>query len=127
MNSKYDIGKIDSGIKGVMSKRYRKHLLENDRARHDCIVAAGQDADGFVFWQKGGGFDRNMWNSTAIHNSVRYIEANPVRSRLVDIAEEWPWSSAYARARPSAEVVMPDAFSMPVALPDPQFQSVGRM
>ena len=34
-DTKYDIARIDSGIKGVFSKRYRKYLLENDQKKHD--------------------------------------------------------------------------------------------
>jgi putative transposase len=53
------------------------HLTENEQSR-------------FVFWQKGGGFDRNFWNAKAIHDLIRYIEANPERFHLVSTANEWP-------------------------------------
>jgi hypothetical protein len=75
--------------------------------------------------QKGGGFDRNLWNAKAIHDSIGYIEANPVRSRLVAAPEEWKWSSAYARVH-SKEIV-PDTFALPVVLKNPQAQRIGRV
>ena len=28
---------------------------------------------------------------------MRYVERNPVRASLVELAEDWQWSSAYAR------------------------------
>ena len=42
----------------------------------------------FRFWQAGGGFDRNLWNAKAIHSSINYIEANPVRAELVEYPED---------------------------------------
>jgi putative transposase len=119
MNNNYDIGKIESGIKGIMSKKYRKYLLKADRAKHDSFIVTVEREKQFVFWQKGGGFDRNLWNVKAIYDSIGYIEANPVRSRFVAAPEEWPWSSAWARAH--KEGVIPDIIAMPVAMPNPQF------
>ena len=73
-NTSYDIAKILSGTKGIMSKRYRLFLRETKRVRHDdlCINKRGKQ-------------------------SFNYIEANPVRSRLVASPVDWKWSSAYSR------------------------------
>jgi putative transposase len=117
-NNQYDIGRIESGIKGIMAKRYGKYLVENDRDQHNTFILSISSEKGFIFWQKGGGFDRNMWNAKAIHRSIHYIENNPVRSGLVKAPEEWLWSSAWARAYKKG--VIPDTFAMPVALPNPQ-------
>ena len=46
------------------------------------------------FWQRGGGFDRNVWSDKAILNEIDYIHANPVRRGLCNRPEDWPWSSA---------------------------------
>jgi putative transposase len=123
LDHNYDIGKIETGMKGVMAKRYRKYLWENDRVLHDSFMVTMQGHTQFVFWQKGGGFDRNLWNAKAIHDSIKYIEDNPVRSRLAAIPEEWPWSSAYARSHD--EEVIPDMGAISVAMPNPQYQRVG--
>ena len=106
-----------------MSKRYRIFLLEDSNKRHDdfCITKRGKQS--FIFWQPGGGFDRNLWNAKAIHNSINYIEANPVRSRFVASPEEWKWSSAYTRFHKTG--LIPDGFSEPVLLPNPQAQRFG--
>ena len=77
----------------------------------------------FRFWQPGGGFDRNLWNSQAIHKAIEYIEANPVRKKLAVIPEEFKWSSAYARTNDVG--VVPDRFDIPVAMPNPQYQRIG--
>jgi len=39
---------------------------------------------------------RDHWEFEAIR---RYIEANPVRKKLAAVPQEWPWSSAFSRAK----------------------------
>jgi REP-associated tyrosine transposase len=41
-------------------------------------------ADGSVshrFWQRGGGYDRNLRSAADIHEKIDYVHANPVRAR----------------------------------------------
>jgi len=53
------------------------------------------------FWQPGGGYDRNLWKPATIHKEVDYMHNNPVRRGLVELAEQWRYSSAgyYAGAQ----------------------------
>jgi putative transposase len=46
------------------------------------------------FWQTGGGFDRNIVEPTTLFAMIDCIPANPVRSGLIERAENWKWSSA---------------------------------
>ncbi len=46
------------------------------------------------FWQRGGGFDRNLWSPRAIWNTIDYIHQNPVRDGMCKYAPEWYWSSS---------------------------------
>ncbi len=46
------------------------------------------------FWQAGPGYDRNLNEPRAIHDTIDYIHQNPVRRGLVLQAEDWIWSSA---------------------------------
>ena len=55
-----------------------------------------------------------MTDGKSIHSSIKYIEANPVRSGLVEKPEDWKWSSAYARVNESD--LIPDNFNIPVFL-----------
>jgi len=55
------------------------------------------------FWQRGGGFDRNLWSEKAIFAEIDYIHANPVRRGLCERAEDWAWSSAGDYAARDAE------------------------
>ena len=46
------------------------------------------------FWQRGGGYDRNLRSPSDVHEKIAYNHDNPVRRGLVDHAENWPFSSA---------------------------------
>ncbi|MBN8645767.1 MAG: transposase [Planctomycetes bacterium] len=46
------------------------------------------------FWQRGGGYDRNLWSERAIWNEIDYIHSNPVEAGLCERDIDWPWSSA---------------------------------
>lgn len=50
----------------------------------------------FRFWQRGGGYDRNLRSVADVHEKIGYIHANPVRRELVSTANEYRWSSCYA-------------------------------
>ena len=95
--NEYKIAAILQPIKGKTSKGYRDILLAESPGRYDklCIKAGNKKV--FRFWQAGGGFDRNLWNTKTIHSSINYIEYNPVRAGWVNAPEEWQWSSARAR------------------------------
>jgi putative transposase len=122
-NTSYNSAKILSGTKGIMSKRYSFYLQEKNKIRYDdfCINKRGRQS--FIFWQPGGGFDRNLWNGKAIHDSIKYIENNPVRSHLVATPVAWKWSSAYTRFHKIG--LIPDEFAIPVLLPNAQAQRIG--
>jgi putative transposase len=44
-------------------------------------------------------FDRYMRNEDHLTRTIEYVEYNPVKAGLVEVASIWPWSSA--RLRPS--------------------------
>ena len=46
------------------------------------------------FWQRGGGFDRNVRDRTELAKEIRYVHENPVKRGLVSSPVEWLWSSA---------------------------------
>ena len=53
------------------------------------------------FWQEES-YDHYLRNPKQISRTIAYIEQNPVTAGLVGSAEQWPWSSAYGRAKPPA-------------------------
>ena len=54
------------------------------------------------FWQRGGGYDRNIVELATILAVIEYIHNNPVRRGLVTCVTDWLWSSArwYEGMRP---------------------------
>jgi putative transposase len=47
-----------------------------------------------LFWQSGGGYDRNIDEPTTLAREIEYLHMNPVRRGLVERAVDWNWSSA---------------------------------
>jgi REP element-mobilizing transposase RayT len=43
-------------------------------------------------WQRGF-HDRGIRGERALRAAIDYVHANPLKARLVDAAEDWPWSS----------------------------------
>ena len=52
---------------------------------------------GTPFWQDES-FDHWVRSGEELQELIRYVEGNPVKARLVEAEEEWPWSSAWLRA-----------------------------
>ena len=50
----------------------------------------------YRFWQRGGGYDRNLRTVSDIYEKIEYIHNNPVRKGLTACAQDWPWSSSRA-------------------------------
>lgn len=46
------------------------------------------------FWQRGGGYDRNLWSTDAIWDMINYVHDNPIEAGLCTRRSEWWWSSA---------------------------------
>ena len=65
----------------------------------------------FLFWQRGGGFDRNIFREKTLPAVIGYVHANPVRRGLVEHPTDWQWSSArFCEAWPNVPIRMDDPF-----------------
>jgi len=89
----YSISNILLSIKQPVSRKAISHLRNNnpDGLKY---LATSQIHRPYRFWQKGGGYDRNITKCKTIINLVRYIHNNPVRKGLVETASDWYYSSA---------------------------------
>ncbi len=67
----------------------------------------------YRFWQRGGGYDRDLRDPGVIHATIDYIHGNPVRAGLVEQPEDWPWSSAAYFAGAGPAPLTPDVDSIP--------------
>ena len=67
----------------------------------------------YRFWQRGGGYDRNLTEPKTIWQAVDYIHANPVRRKLCERAVDWSWSSAVEWEQPGSGLLRVDRDSIP--------------
>ena len=58
------------------------------------------------FWQRGGGYDRNIWSPAELREKIAYMHNNPVRRGLVANPGDWAWSS-YAAWETGIDEPMP--------------------
>ena len=70
------------------------------------------------FWQRGGGYDRNLRSVSDIYEKIDYIHNNPVRRGLVKTPAEWPWSSCRAWEIGEDEPIAIDRQSLPRLKPN---------
>jgi len=71
----------------------------------------------YRFWQRGGGYDRNLRSVADIHEKIEYIHANPVRRGLVATPDAWQWSSCLAWQTGRDEPITIDRSSLPPLMP----------
>lgn len=82
----------------------------------------------YRFWQRGGGYDRNLRSVRDVHEKIRYVHENPVRRGLVNQASRWIWSSARAWSTGEDQPLAIDRESVPslTVLDDHQDSSLMR-
>lgn len=91
----YDLGRFLGGVKRYVSTAVRDRLEEQNNTKWlDALTVRHGGNERFRFWQKGGGFDKNVWSEEVARNIIDYIHENPVRRELVDRPSDWRWSSA---------------------------------
>jgi REP-associated tyrosine transposase len=89
----YSISRILLAIKQPVS-RNAIHYLKSRQPEGLELMATGQQSRPYHFWQKGGGYDRNITRFETLIQTVKYIHNNPVRRGLVALPEQWRYSSA---------------------------------
>jgi putative transposase len=94
----YSISAILKRIKGPFAKRLADEWRTNQPHHLRRLEAESGTGVAIRIWQRGGGFDRNLFTRERICSAVEYIEANPVRKGFVANPADWKWSSAAARA-----------------------------
>jgi len=83
-----------SGIASALKNSVARRVLHRWRALDAPILAKIRTDDGRCrFWQRGGGFDRNVRDMAEFTKAVKYIHRNPVERGLVRQPSDWNWSS----------------------------------
>jgi putative transposase len=91
----YSISTILQAIKQPVA-RMAIQYLKTDNPQGLRLLATGQQTRPYEFWQKGGGYDRNITDVETLIKAVQYVHNNPVRKGLAQTPDEWHYSSASA-------------------------------
>ena len=90
----YDIAEIRQCIKEPVARQAIKYLKAEAPEWLPRISLRKGSRTRHHFWQKGGGYDRNITEPNTLSRIIEYIHMNPVRRGLVERAKDWKWSSA---------------------------------
>ncbi|HOI56125.1 MAG TPA: transposase [Phycisphaerae bacterium] len=103
-------------IKRRVTHEATRYLAAADPEFLERRLLDGQPNGRFThrFWQRGGGYDRNLWRVGELREKVDYIHANPVRRGLVAHPRDWPWSSWRAWNEEANDPLPIDRESLPV-------------
>jgi putative transposase len=91
-NEQYSISDILKDIKTDPARQAIKYLKDNKPAELSRL-STNQQYRGYRFWQKGGGYDRNIIDEKTLMAAIKYIHNNPVRKGLVENPGKWYYSS----------------------------------
>jgi len=92
----YSMSKIMAGIKLPMARRAIHFLQQASSLWLARITRQRGKHTERLFWQYGGGYDRNITGGKTLLRMIDYLHNNPVRRGLVERAVDWKWSSAAA-------------------------------
>ncbi|MBI4717185.1 MAG: transposase [Planctomycetes bacterium] len=95
IGNEYSISDFLMSVKRPVARKTLRHV----QAHAPSFLVHMRDAQPngrtqYRFWQRDGGYDRNLVSDSTIHRTIDYIHANPVRRGLAPLPEEWRWSSA---------------------------------
>jgi putative transposase len=90
----YDIAEIRHEIKHPVGDQAVRFLATEAPDWLQRVTRTRGKKTERLFWQSGGGYDRNIDEPKTLAAEIEYIHMNPVRRGLVQRAEDWKWSSA---------------------------------
>ncbi|MCH8006279.1 MAG: transposase [Planctomycetes bacterium] len=93
-NDVYDVASIRRSIKEPVARRAIRHLAREASPWLSKISRQRGKRVERLFWQSGGGYDRNINNPKTLAVMIDYIHGNPGRRNLVENPADWRWSSA---------------------------------
>jgi putative transposase len=92
--AEYDIATVRKAIKAPVAEQALTYLEAHAPHWLPRLTRRRGDKTERLFWQSGGGYDRNIIEPQTLAASMEYIHLNPVRKGLVERAAQWQWSSA---------------------------------
>ena len=90
----HEMSTILKAIKGPVGRQAIAYLEEFATDWLPRITRPRKGREERLFWQSGGGYDRNVEEPKTLGLMIDYLHENPVRKGLATRASEWRWSSA---------------------------------
>ena len=87
----YDIAETRSAIKLPMARRAIAFLRRKSPEWIEKLTRRRGGRSETLFWQSGGGYDRNITSPKTLALMIDYLHLNPVRKGLVASAVDWKW------------------------------------
>ena len=75
--AEYDIANIRKAIKAPVGRKAIRYLLENAQDWMPRVTRQRGKKTERLFWQSGGGYDRNVIKTKTLMNMIDYIHMNP--------------------------------------------------
>lgn len=85
---------ISSVLRSIKEPMARKCLARWRKLAAPVLTHLVDAQDAAHFWQRGGGYDRNIISPDEMAEKTKYIHDNPIRRGLVKQATDWKSSSA---------------------------------
>jgi putative transposase len=105
----YSIADIRHAIKRPVGMKAVQYIQANAPHWLPKITRRRGNKTERLFWQSGGGYDRNIDQSATLTREIDYIHLNSVRRGLCQTADEWKWSSAGWFLGTTASPLAPDS------------------
>jgi putative transposase len=90
----YDMAAILRAIKLPVARRAMQHLERHAPHWLPKVTRRRGKRRERLFWQSGGGYDRNIEEPGTARAMIEYAHLNPLWRGLVFDPLDWPWSSA---------------------------------
>jgi putative transposase len=88
------VASILKGIKQPVGRRAIRYLESEAPRWLPKLTRERNGRTERLFWQPGGGYDRNIIEPRTLTLAMAYVHENPIRRGLVERATDWRWSSA---------------------------------
>ncbi len=90
----HDMGRIMESIKRPVGSKAIRYLQSAASPWLTRLTRQRGQRTERLFWQSGGGYDRNITSPRTLLRMLDYLHENPVRKNLAISSLDWYWSSA---------------------------------
>jgi putative transposase len=109
---RYDIASFLKQVKNPVSRKALAFVRHESPDWLERLKSTRGRRKVYHFWQRGGGFDRNITEPRTLEKMIDYVHLNPVRKGQVARAADWKWSSAGWFSGEEPNSLSPDRISI---------------